>query len=90
MKDFRAKVIVSNPSYYVDPNTRKHYPKYHFERIENYYFNKRDKEMNWNIIKNSYPGLKKLIWIFKRSNPITKVYNGKEIVNYTEELIYKN
>ena len=88
MKVFRAKVIVINEDNYTDQNTLKKYGKYKFQRIENHYFNEHDKSFVWNHILKSYPYLKKTVEIYERSHPYSKMYDGKEVVNYKEELIY--
>ena len=90
MKLYRAKIVITNEKYYRDKDTLKHYDKHRYNRIVNHYFNEQDKDMIWGIIQESYPDLKKTIEIFKRSNPYTKTYQGKEITNYSEELIYRN
>lgn len=90
MKEYRAKIVVINEKYYRDQNTLKHYEKYRFQKIVNYYFNEQDKALIWKQINELYPTLKKDIEVFKRSNPYTINYGGKDITNYREQLIYKN
>ena len=88
MKQFRLKLVVINEKHYKDVDTLRHYEKHQFNRIENYYFNEPEKKFIWNMAKASYPGLKKTIQVFKRSNPVSIMYGDEEVVKYTEELIH--
>ena len=90
MKEFRAKVIVTNENPYKDIDNWKQYDKHQFNRIVNHNFNEWDKVWMWKLIQNSFPGLKKEIEVFRRSNPRSKFFDGKEVVIYDEESIYTN
>lgn len=85
MKNYRAKVIVTNEKYYQDLDTLKNYDKHQFNRIVNHYFNEADKDMMWKLIKKSYPGLDKSIEVFKRSYYAEERHDG---ITYTEEKVF--
>jgi len=90
VKLYRLKLVVINEKHYKDVEGHRHYEKHQFNRIENYYFNEQERQLTWDEVKASYKGLKKTIQEFKRSNPVSIMYNGEEVVKYTEELIYDN
>jgi N-acetylneuraminic acid mutarotase len=72
MKEYRAKVIVTNDKYYRDIDTLKHYDKHQYNVIVNHYFNESDKNMIWNMIQKSYPNLTKYIEIYKNDKLVYK------------------
>ena len=89
MKTYRIKLVVTNEKHYKDIDTLRHYEKHQFNVIENHYLNEKDKKLEWKFIKKSYPNLKKEIKVYKRSNPVSLMFDGVEIIKYKEELIFE-